>query len=135
VIVVDTNLIGYLFLTSDRSDLAELALRKDPEWAAPLLWRGELRNVLAQYVRRSLLGLEDAQRIMSAATETMNERGYEVASDPVLKLAAERGCSAYDCEFVALAQDLGVALVTTDRQVLRAFPEIAVGLDTFCAQR
>lgn len=133
MIVVDTNLIGYLLLTSDRSEIAELALRKDAEWAAPQLWRSELRNVLAQYVRRSLLGLEDAQRIMNAATDLMSGREYQVASDPVLKLAAESGCSAYDCEFVALAQDLGVALVTVDRQVLRAFPEIAVGLDAFCA--
>jgi predicted nucleic acid-binding protein len=133
VIVVDTNLIGYLFLTSDRSELAELALRKDPEWAAPLLWRSELRNVLVQYVRRSLLGLGNAQRIMIAATDTMRGREYQVSSDPVLRLAAESGCSAYDCEFVALAQDLGVALVTADREVLRAFPEIAVGLDAFSA--
>ena len=133
MIVVDTNLIGYLLLTSDRSEIAELALRKDAEWAAPQLWRSELRNVLAQYVRRSLLGLEDAQRIMNAATDLMSGREYQVASDPVLKLAAESGCSAYDCGFVALAQDLGVALVTVDRQVLRAFPEIAVGLDAFCA--
>ena len=133
MIVVDTNLIGYLLLTSDRSEIAELALRKDAEWAAPQLWRSELRNVLAQYVQRSLLGLEDAQRIMNAATDLMSGREYQVASDPVLKLAAESGCSAYDCEFVALAQDLGVALVTVDRQVLRAFPEIAVGLDAFCA--
>jgi predicted nucleic acid-binding protein len=133
VIVVDTNLIGYLFLTSDQSELAELALRKDPEWAAPLIWRSELRNVLAQYVRRSLLDLGNAQQIMIAATDTLRGREYQVSSDPVLRLAAESGCSAYDCEFVALAQDLGVALVTADREVLRAFPEIAVGLDAFSA--
>lgn len=133
MIVSDTNLIGYLFLTSDRSPLAELALRKDPEWAAPLLWRSELRNVLAQYVRRSALGLEDAQRIMNAATDMLSGREYQVASDSVLRLAVESGCSAYDCEFVALAQDLGVSLVTADRQVLRAFPEVAVALDMFCA--
>ena len=132
MIVVDTNLIGYLFLTSDRSAQAERALRKDPEWSTPLLWRSELRNVLAHYVRRSLLGLEDAQRIMNVATDTMSGREYPVSSEQVLRLAANSGCSAYDCEFVYLAQDLGVALVTVDRQVLRAFPEIAVGLDAFC---
>jgi predicted nucleic acid-binding protein len=133
VIVVDTSLIGYLFLTSDRSEMAELALKKDPEWAAPLLWRSEMRNVLAQYVRRSLLGLEDAQRIMDAAADLMRGREYQVASDSVLRLAAGSGCSAYDCEFVALAQDLGVALVTVDRQVLQDFPAIAIELETFCA--
>lgn len=133
MIVVDTSLIGYLFLTSDRSEMAELTLKKDPEWAAPLLWRSEMRNVLAQYVRRSLLGLEDAQRIMDAAADLMRGREYQVASDSVLRLAAGSGCSAYDCEFVALAQDLGVALVTVDRQVLQDFPAIAIELETFCA--
>ena len=28
------------------------------------------------------------------------------------------GCSAYNCRFVSLAQDLGIPLVTADRQVL-----------------
>jgi predicted nucleic acid-binding protein len=40
-------------------------------------------------------------------------------------------CSAYDCEFVALVQDIGVPLVTVDRQVLRAFPNVAISLDEF----
>ena len=35
-------------------------------------------------------------------------------------------CSAYDCEFVALALELEVPLVTADRQLLRSFPRIAV---------
>jgi predicted nucleic acid-binding protein len=47
-------------------------------------------------------------------------------SHHVLSLAAQSGCSAYDCEFVALAQDLRVPLVTTDRQILKAFPTVAV---------
>jgi len=51
MIVVDTNIIGYLYLTSDRSAQAEQALLKDPAWAAPLPWRSELRNVLARYIR------------------------------------------------------------------------------------
>jgi predicted nucleic acid-binding protein len=133
VIVVDTNVIGYLFVASDRSELAELALRKDPEWAAPLLWRSELRNVLAQYVRRSLLGLEDAKRIMGSAEETVRGREYQVTSGRVLALAAESRCSAYDCEFVALADELGLPLVTVDRQLLDAFPGVAVELEAFCA--
>ncbi len=49
----------------------------------------------------------------------------------VLSLAAESGCSAYDCEFVALARNLGVSLVTSDREVLKAFPAIAVPLERY----
>lgn len=32
-------------------------------------------------------------------------------------------CSAYDCEFVWLARDLRLPLVTADRKVLDAFPD------------
>jgi hypothetical protein len=42
MIVVDTNIIGYLYLTSDRSAQSEQALIKDPHWVAPLLWRYNL---------------------------------------------------------------------------------------------
>lgn len=35
------------------------------------------------------------------------------------------GCTAYDCEFVALSQRLGVPLVTLDRALLKAFPRLA----------
>ena len=67
MIVVDTNIIGYLYLTSDHSSLAEQALLKDPLWAAPLLWRSELRNVLALYIRKDLLSLAEAQQVMEEA--------------------------------------------------------------------
>ena len=131
MIVVDTNIIGYLFLTSDRSSGAERALRKDPIWAAPLLWRSEFRNVLALYLRQGLLSLEDTHQIMEEAARLMRGMEYEVASLRVLSLIASSTCSAYDCEFVALAQDLGVPLVTADRRILDQFPESSISLDTF----
>jgi len=108
MIVADTNIIGTLYLTSERSTQAEQALLKDPEWAAPLLWRSELRNVLALYMRKDLLSLQDAQQIMNEATSLMQDREYEIASLQVLNLVAASTCSACDCEFAALAQDLGV---------------------------
>ncbi len=131
MIVVDTNIIGYLYLTGERSHQAETALLKDPHWAAPLLWRSELRNVLALYMRHRQLALQDAQVLMDEAAELMRGREYEVVSFQVLKLAGASSCSAYDCEFVALALDLDLPLVTVDRQVLNQFPSVAVALDAF----
>lgn len=131
MIVVDTNIIGYLFLTSSKSLLCEQAFRKDPIWAAPLLWRSEMRNVLAMYLRGGYLNLDDARQIMNAASALMQSQEYEVTSEHVLDLVNTSACSAYDCEFVALAQDLGQSLVTADQQILRDFPEIAVSLEAF----
>jgi predicted nucleic acid-binding protein len=132
MIVVDTNIIGYLFLTSESSTLAERTLTKDSEWAAPLLWRSEFRNVLALYMRKKIIKLEQAQRIMDEARELLKGREYEVPSYEVLRLASESSCSAYDCEFIALANDLKTPLITVDKQLLKAFPSTAVSLKSYC---
>ncbi len=131
MIVVDTNIIAYLYLTSAHSAQAEQALLKDPLWVAPLLWRSELRRVLTLYVRKRLLSLADAQQIMEEALCLMQGCEYETASHQVLSLAAASTCSAYECEFVALAKDLNVPLITVDKQVLGQFPEVATPLAEF----
>lgn len=131
MIVVDTNVIGYLYLTGDRSGQSEAALRRDSAWAAPLLWRSELANVLASYLRSKRLSLADAQGIMSKALDRMNGREFAVGPLHALALAEASGCSAYDCEFVALAQDLAVPLITVDQELIAGFPETAVSLEGF----
>jgi len=131
MIVVDTNLIGYLFLSSEGSLLAEAVLIKDMDWVAPLLWRSELRNVLAYYLRKNLLTLSEAYQIMEETIHMMRGREYQVTSLHVLNLVETSSCSAYDCEFVALAQELQVPLVTADKQILAQFPDTAVSLDQF----
>ena len=135
MIVVDTNIIGYLFLSSDKSHLAERALIKDSLWVAPILWRSELRNVLALYMRKNLIKLDDARQIINGAMELLRGREYEVSSYEVLRLAKESNCSAYDCEFFAAAVDLKVQLVTVDKQLLKAFPAVAVSLKTYVGGR
>jgi hypothetical protein len=48
-----------------------------------------------------------------------------VPSELVLQLVAFSRCSAYDCEFVAAAQQLQVPLITADRALIAAFPAVA----------
>jgi predicted nucleic acid-binding protein len=133
VIVVDTNLIVHLLVEVERTQQAERVFGRDPAWSAPILWRSEFRNVLALYVRHGLLPLSESLQTMQDAETLMHGKEYEVSSPQVLSLAASSRCSAYDCEFVALAQDLGVPLVTSDGQVLSAFPSTAVSVDNFNA--
>jgi predicted nucleic acid-binding protein len=131
VIVVDTNVIAYLFIQGDRTTQAEKVLRGDAEWAAPFLWRSEFRSVLALYIRKGILSLTDTQLIVQEAEALMQGREYQVSSALVLNLVANSTLSTYDCEYVALAQDLGVPLVTSDQKLLKAFPATAITMETF----
>lgn len=128
MIVVDSNVLAYLYLPGEHSAQADALLRRDSEWAAPVLWRSEFRNILAAYLRRKALRFDQVLAIQSEAERLMAGAEFDVASPLVLELARDSGCSAYDCEFVALAVDLGTQLVTMDRELLRAFPRRAVAL-------
>ncbi|WP_025322459.1 type II toxin-antitoxin system VapC family toxin [Deferrisoma camini] len=128
MIVVDTNILAYLYLPTRETPLAERLLRQDPEWAAPVLWRSEFRSVLSLYLRRKVIDFDRAYALQREAEDLMAGREYTVDSYEVLRFVRESPCSAYDCEFVALAAELGCLLVTADRAVLRAFPALAVSL-------
>ncbi len=131
MMVVDTNIIAYLFISGEFSEHAENVLLKDPQWAAPLLWRSELRSVLSQYIRKEFLSLEDAADIMENASQLMENNEYDVNSRLVLTLADESNLSAYDCEFIALAKDLNAKLVTADQKIAEIFPEHTLALRNF----
>jgi predicted nucleic acid-binding protein len=75
------------------------------------------------------LSLTDALQIATRVEGDMEERTYDVSTEAVLRLVDETGHSAYDGEYVALARQLGVALVTGDQQVVDRFPDTAVLLE------
>ncbi len=128
MIVVDSNVIAYLYLPGEFTASAEALLVHDAAWAAPPLWRSELRNILMGYVRRGSLSVEQALAIQREAEALLAPGEADVDSEAVLRLAAASGCTAYDCEFVALAQALSVPLITMDRALLKAFPEVTRAL-------
>jgi len=128
VIVVDSNIVAYLYLPSDYTAQAEALLQRDPDWMAPLLWRSEFRNILAGYMRRKVLTFDIARELQLEAESLLAGAEYEVDSRLVLELVRDSGCSAYDCEFIALALTLGVKLITMDAKLLKAFPKYAMAL-------
>ena len=121
----------YLLLPGEHTEQAKRVLRRDPVWAAPLLWRSEFRNVLAVYMRQGRLSLDQALQLMDNAEILLQGREYTVSSVRVLSLVAGTRCSAYDGEFVALAQALGLSLVTSDARLLAEFPATAIAMDMF----
>jgi predicted nucleic acid-binding protein len=128
VIVVDSNILAYLYLPGEFTNAAEALLEREPEWAAPPLWRSEFRNILAGYVRRGILNFEQACSLQAEAESLMEGFEFDVHSREVMELVRDSDCSAYDCEFVALAERLGAKLVTMDKKVLKAFPKRAIPL-------
>jgi predicted nucleic acid-binding protein len=122
VIVVDVNVLAYLLIPGKFTAAAEQLLQEDPSWAVPRLWRSELRNVLASYLRADQMDLADAALIFQRAAELIGAEEYEVETTDVLRLSQQSRCSAYDCEYVALAEFLGLTLVTADTQIANAFP-------------
>lgn len=128
MIVVDSNVLAYLYLPGEYTADAEALLESDPEWAAPVLWRSEFRNVLAGYMRRKTLTFDQAYAVQCEAENLLAGSEFEVESHAVLELVRDSECSAYDCEFIALATKLNTKLVTMDKKVLRAFPKRSVTL-------
>ena len=128
MIVIDSNVLAYLYLPTEHTVAAEALLQRDPELAAPVLWRSEFRNILAGQMRRKTISFEQANALQREAESLLEGAEFEVDSLSVLELVRDSDCSAYDCEFVALAMKLGSKLVTMDKKLLRAFPKQAAAL-------
>jgi len=96
-----------------------------------MLWRSEFRSALAGALRHKLITADAAIDIIERAETQFAGREFLVSSREVIRLVASSRCSAYDCEFVALAEEQRVPFLTVDRQILGDFPKAAVSLEKF----
>lgn len=135
MIVADVNLVAYILLQGPDTALAREVYKADSAWAAPPLWRSEFRSVLAAHMRKRGLTLADAWEAHESAERLLGAREAAPEAERVLQLVASSPCSAYDCEYVALAERLRVPLVTGDKELLRAFPKLAVSPGVFVRRR
>jgi len=128
VIVVDTNILAYRFIPGPRTDEARQLAGKEPFWSAPPLWRFELHNVLAGYLRRQAFDRALAREIMLNAAKALSRDDRRIESGLVFDLVLRSRCTSYDCEFVAWALNLRVPLITEDAALLRNFPGACLSL-------
>ncbi|MGD9874856.1 MAG: type II toxin-antitoxin system VapC family toxin [Kiritimatiellia bacterium] len=131
MIVADSNLVAYLLIPGEKSELADIIFKRDPDWAAPLLCRSELRNILALYMKKEGMSLAQAQRTIESAERLLRNREYAVPSDAVLEMAHRHHITAYDAEFVVLAKQLDMPLITFDGPLRKACPGIAIDPEKF----
>jgi len=100
----------------------------------PSPWRSEFRNVLRGYMAGGYMTFAEAIAIARDAEADLADQTYEVNTGDVFRLVDASGHSAYDCEYVALAQTPDVPLVTGDRRLPDLFPETAVLLKEFAEE-
>ena len=79
-------------------------------------------------MRRGTLDFEQACAIQREPESLLDGAEHEPDSRHVLELVRGSDCSAYDCEFIALAETLGTRLSSMDGKLLKAFPKLALPL-------
>lgn len=135
MIVVDVNTIAYYWIPGELTNLAVRAFERDPDWVTTTLWRSEFRNVMAGYLRRKQLNIAQAARCIEGAESQFAGKEYILPSPLVMDKVIKSTCSAYDCEYVALADDLNIKLVTSDKQILDQFPKLTISLKLFATNK
>jgi len=130
VIVVDTNILIYLYLPGPQTELCNELLTHDANWASPTIWRSEFCNTLLLYLRKDLITTDVAIQIINAAEDLVGGNGLKPNPLDVMQLALDSRCTFYDCEFIATARSLATILVTEDKALLKAFPNDAFSLTT-----
>lgn len=126
MIVVDANVISYLLIRGERSEAMDRLQKLDPDWIAPKLWLDEFLNALCTYERTGGLTREQSVELLEDAVALMDGASYDLPPERVLTVARQTNCSAYDSQYIALAQDLGLKLYTYDKRVISKCPGIAL---------
>jgi predicted nucleic acid-binding protein len=135
MIVADASLLAHLLIPGPDAALAEAVFRRDVDWCAPLLWRSELRSVLLKHIRNSGLSLDLANAVMEEARRIIGGREASALTPAVLEVALRFNVSAYDAEYLAVAEQFDISLVTFDRKLRSAAPNLAVDPERFAACR
>jgi predicted nucleic acid-binding protein len=134
MIVADSNLIAYLHLPGPKADVADAVLLKDSQWWVPPLWRSEFRSILFAYMRTRGMNAATAEAHWAEALDHLGSNQKEPNPTSVLAKAFDSNLSAYDAEFVVLAEELCVPLVTSDQQIIKAFPKLAISPEDFVTE-
>lgn len=131
MIVVDTNVISYALIEGPLTSLAREVRTADSQWRVPELWKHEYLNVLVTYCRSTGLDARIAVRLWDQAERVLSGSTTPVNSHLAIRLAIDKKLSGYDAQFVALATELRVPLVTGDRQLTAKCPGVAVSMKSF----
>src|SRR5436190_1687614 len=128
---------------------AQEAGRSLPEQATELLVRGlsadEAEHALLEAIRKdrealakkgvwmTQSDLDDALRLFRRGLDLVRLSDRPSDAVGVFNLCQRSGCSGYDAEFIWLAIELNLRVVTADSALIKAFPDIALGIEDFAS--
>jgi predicted nucleic acid-binding protein len=126
--VVDTNVVAYLLLGTEAfADEARSCLESLTHPLAPAHWEAELTNVVWMAVRTGVLQASDGPvRLGLARRLGIESLATATLCQGALLRSIASGISPYDTLFIELAARTGCPLVTFDKALLKAFPDIAI---------
>jgi predicted nucleic acid-binding protein len=131
MIVVDTNILAYLFIAGEKTALAQQLFQREPVWITPAIWPHEFLNVLASFVKFGGGTIEEARNIWQQSQRFMAGRVVETNLAQALELAVLHDLSTYDAQYVTLAQNKQCLLVTEDKKLTGKLPGTAVSMTDF----
>ncbi len=133
MIVVDASIVAFLLIEGELTPAARRLHRLDPEWITPPILNHELLHILAALGHSS--GSQEDRRAMVEIWRGIRQSvgARQQVPDPVkaLKLAMELGIPGHDAQYLALAEQLALPLVTEEESLIAAAPSRAVGLISY----
>lgn len=128
MIVVDASVAVKWFLEEPGSEAAGQLLEGKEGLTAPQLIRLEVAGAFTRRARAGQLESSDAQRLWTRWFDEVARGVLSLVDDAVLLPAAVAHALALrhplqDCLYLALAEELGAPLVTSDRRLAERAPE------------
>jgi len=135
LIVADANLLAYLLIEGEKTPRVQQVWERDPQWRLPPLWRHELLNILASYGKYGGATREEMLAVYRRADSLYTPHEHPVQLADALEIAIELQLSAYDAQYVSLARELDVQLVTEDGKLRKAVPGRTQSVEEFLRQK
>jgi predicted nucleic acid-binding protein len=129
VVIVDTNVVAWLYMGGDPSARARALFARDPDWRSEHLVLVELTNVLATIMRTRNMAVARAREVFEDAQAMLARRLVEIDHGDAIEFAHRYRVTAYDARFLVAAAALDTRLVTEDRALRRAAPALTRSLD------
>jgi predicted nucleic acid-binding protein len=129
VLLIDTNILVYFYLQGIQTLAVRELARRDHDWQSESYLLIELSNVLTSYLVAGILPLEHAQKVFVQAQQKMSGALHTVPHLEVLAICHQYKVTAYDARFLLLAQNLGCKLVTEDKKLRAAAPDLTQSID------